>query len=158
MVLAVSHRVSPAPRYSGYSPQRLAYVYRAFTFYGIAFQRLSASRIFDYVCPTTPQLPKHLRFGLLPVRSPLLGEYLNWSIFLPVLRCFSSRGSLLACARFPHCCGRVAPFGNPRIEGCLRLPAAYRSLPRPSSPLSAQASTIYPSLLSSAFSRHFHRR
>ncbi len=28
---------------------------------------------------------------------------------------------------------RVAPFGNPRIKGCLRLPEAYRSLPRPSS-------------------------
>ena len=24
--------------------------------------------------PTTPQMPKHLRFGLFPVRSPLLGE------------------------------------------------------------------------------------
>jgi hypothetical protein len=31
------------------------------------------------------------RFGLLPVRSPLLGE---WSLFLGVLRCFSSPGSL----------------------------------------------------------------
>ena len=29
---------------------------------------------------------------------------------------------------------RVAPFGNPRIYGHLRLPAAYRSLSRPSSP------------------------
>jgi hypothetical protein len=25
------------------------------------------------------------------------------------------------------------PFGNPRINGCVRLPGAYRSLPRPSS-------------------------
>ena len=31
------------------------------------------------------------RFGLLPVRSPLLGEL---SLFLEVLRCFSSPGSL----------------------------------------------------------------
>ena len=30
-------------------------------------------------------------FGLFPVRSPLLGE---WSLFLWVLRCFSSPGSL----------------------------------------------------------------
>ncbi len=28
---------------------------------------------------------------------------------------------------------RVAPFGNPRINACLRLPVAFRSLPRPSS-------------------------
>ena len=33
----------------------------------------------------------------------------------------------------PSAC-RVAPFGNPRIKGSLHLPAAYRSLPRPSSP------------------------
>ena len=29
---------------------------------------------------------------------------------------------------------RVVPFGNPRINGHLHLPAAYRSLSRPSSP------------------------
>ena len=32
---------------------------------------------------------------------------------------------------------RVAPFGNLRIRACLQLPAAYRSLPRPSSPAHA---------------------
>jgi hypothetical protein len=36
----------------------------------------------------------------------------------------------------------VAPFGHPRIEACLQLPEAYRSLPRPSSALGAKASTI----------------
>lgn len=30
--------------------------------------------------------------------------------------------------------GRVVPFGNPRIKDYLHLPAAYRSLSRPSSP------------------------
>ena len=55
-------------------------------------------------------------------------------LFLRVLRCFSS-------PRWPHAAGmmtsigcRVVPFGNPRINGRLRLPAAFRSLPRPSSP------------------------
>ena len=33
------------------------------------------------------------RFGLFPVRSPLLGESLNYFLFLRVLRCFSSPGS-----------------------------------------------------------------
>ena len=42
----------------------------------------------------------------------------------------------------------VAPFGNPRIKACWRLPVAYRSLPRPSSPLSAKASTKCPSFTS----------
>ena len=37
---------------------------------------------------------------------------------------------------------RVFPFGDPRIRACLQLPAAYRSLSRPSSPAHAKASTI----------------
>ena len=39
----------------------------------------------------------------------------------------------------------VAPFGNPRIKACSRLPMAYRNVLRPSSPLSAKASTRCPS-------------
>src|SRR5690606_35820733 len=42
--------------------------------------------------------------------------------------------------------GRVSPFGNPRIKGCSRLPAAYRRVPRPSSPLGTKASTECPYL------------
>ncbi len=34
---------------------------------------------------------------------------------------------------------RVSPFGNPRIDGYLHLPAAYRSLSRPSSAPDAKA-------------------
>src|SRR3954467_3880957 len=42
---------------------------------------------------------------------------------------------------------RVSPFGHPGISACVPLPLAYRSLPRPSSPLCAQASsTCYRSL------------
>ena len=67
-------------------------------------------------------------------------------LFLGVLRCFSSPGSL------PHtmysCTGdrpavcRVAPFRYLRINGYLLLPEAFRSLSRLSSALSAKASTI----------------
>src|SRR5215207_2464070 len=48
-----------------------------------------------------------IRFGLLRVRSPLLTES---SLFLALLRCFSSRGSpaLRHDAGSPH---RVSPFG-----------------------------------------------
>ena len=41
----------------------------------------------------------------------------------------------------------VVPFGNPRIKGHLHLPAAYRSLSRPSSPPRAKASAMCPYLL-----------
>ena len=42
---------------------------------------------------------------------------------------------------------RIAPFGNPRINGRMRLPADYRGLPRPSSPAIAKASIMRPNSL-----------
>src|SRR3978361_1045045 len=41
-------------------------------------------------------------------------------------------------------CGGVAPFGYPWIKACSRLPMAFRSVPRPSSPPGAKASTECP--------------
>ena len=89
------------------------------------------------------------RFGLFPVRSPLLGESLNYFLFLQVLRCFSSLRSppYYGMDSRPSACW-VVPFGNPRIKGHLHLPEAYRSLSRPSSPPRAKASTRRPNLLS----------
>ena len=43
--------------------------------------------------------------------------------------------------------GRVSPFGYRRIAEYLLLPAAFRSLSRPSSALSAKASTLRSLLL-----------
>jgi hypothetical protein len=54
-------------------------------------------------------------------------------------------------------CGGVAPFGDLRIKGCSPLPAAYRSVPRPSSPLSAKASTRCPSTLDLGLLSEKHR-
>ena len=56
-------------------------------------------------------------------------------LFLRVLRCFSSPGSPppQKADDSPSDC-RVAPFGYPGIKDRLRLPRAFRSLPRPSSP------------------------
>ena len=42
---------------------------------------------------------------------------------------------------------RVSPFGDLRIYACLRLPEAFRSLPRPSSAIGARASTLCSFLL-----------
>ena len=91
----------------------------------------------------------HMRFGLFPGRSPLLGESFDYFLFLKVLRCFSSLGSPLRKSADNYPSGNwVVPFGNPRITGHLHLPAAYRSLSRPSSPPRAKASTRRPNFLS----------
>ena len=94
-----------------------------------------------YACvgPTTPR-PQGPRFGLYPVRSPLLRAsrlislstgYLDVSVPL-----VSSPCGVTVIAD-----GRVSPFGNLGIIACVPLPQAFRSLPRPSSPSCAQASS-----------------
>ena len=75
----------------------------------------------------------------------------SYFLFLRLLRCFSSPGS----PRMPmdSVCGgggplrRVSPFRDPRIRAHVQLPAAFRSLSRLSSALSAKASTLCSSLL-----------
>ena len=101
-----------------------------------------------YRSPTTPGRPEPSWFGLFPVRSPLLGESRLFSL-PPGTKMFQFPGfaSVLSTDDRPSAC-RVAPFRNPRIKGRLHLPAAYRSLPRLSSPTRAQASTMCPFLLS----------
>ena len=67
-------------------------------------------------------------------------------LFLRLLRCFSSAGSrpytMNSCMVAAAFLQRVSPFGDLRISGYLLLPAAFRSLSRPSSALSAKASTL----------------
>ena len=73
-------------------------------------------------------------FGLFPVRSPLLGESLLFSLprgtkMFQFPRFASLPNSDNSAA---HCW--VVPFGNLRVKGYLHLTGAYRSLSRPSSP------------------------
>ena len=93
--------------------------------------------------PTTPAPPKRSRFGLSPVRSPLLGGSL--------LVFFSSRYLDVSVPWVSSLCrvSRLQRDGLPHSEirgsqVILHLPAAYRSLSRPSSPLRAKASTVRP--------------
>ena len=83
------------------------------------------------------------RFRLIPVRSPLLGECSyakapehklclssvtlvkdDFFLFLRLLRCFNSPGSplislFIRLTGSPSTTGKVTPFGDPRVKGCL---------------------------------------
>ena len=82
-------------------------------------------------------------------------QNLVWFLFLRVLRCFSSPRSL----RYTmHSCNDhrlfacvVPQFGYLRIEAYLQLPAAFRSLSRPSSAPDAKAFTLCSFLLELLF-------
>ena len=84
-------------------------------------------------------------FGLLPVRSPLLGESLLISV-PELLRWFTSLSVAPVSYIFRHSGNSkncwITPFGNPGVNGYVLLTPAYRSLSRPSSPDSSQASAI----------------
>ena len=106
----------------------------------------------------SPMSSSSLSPALLP-RARLDARGLGWSPFarrysgshccfpfLRLLRCFSSAGWPPYQVGTPPAC-RVPPFGHPRIKGRSRLPAAFRSLPRPSSPPGAKASPVRPMVL-----------
>jgi hypothetical protein len=147
------------------------FAYRVFTFCGRPFQTSSARLSKLFGSPTTPSKNKKPRvedsfffdlrflfslllasnllplgrFRLFPFRSPLLRE----SRFLslpPGTKMFQFPGlpsiPMVQQRMTGYYSSRVAPFGYLRIYACLRLPEAFRSLPRPSSTLGAKASTV----------------
>ena len=87
----------------------------------------------------TPQ-NKFRGLGSFPFARRYLGNRCFF-LFLRVLRCFSSPGSLPCVMDWRMgtwgLLKWVSPFGHPRLNGYLLLPAAFRSLSRPSSAPSA---------------------
>ena len=144
MVPPTSHKVSRVSWYFGSCRLCPVFRYGSFTLSG----RLSQNRSLN--------LSQWLMQSVTPACTHAgLGSYAFarrysrnrvFFLFLRLLRCFSSPGSLpyvmdwrmdgmsLSC--------RVSPFGHLRVTGYLLLTAAFRSLSRPSSALSAKASTL----------------
>jgi hypothetical protein len=95
-------------------------------------------------------VPSGKTAGLFRVRSPLLTESRLMSV-PPATEMFQFAGfaspSYQFRRRYRGASPRwVAPFGDPGITDRSHLPRAFRSVLRPSSPLSAKASTRCPSL------------
>ena len=143
MVPPTSQRIPRVRWYSGYRSPSSHFAYRALTVSGLASH------------------PIRLCFEvLIPVRTPSVLLLLVWPLSLSLATTrgisvdFFSSGYLdVSVRRVPHvtlcihvmmtgfAC-RVSPFRNLRICACLRLPVAYRSLPRLSSAYGAMASTL----------------
>ena len=141
MVPPVSHRVSRVRRYSGTRLTGLGFRLRGSHPLWPAFPYRSANlscrcvgpqprRINPPVCPLPRSLATTCGISVDFSSSP----YLDVSVqAVPHLRLFDSTqadGVLLR---------RVSPFGHLRIKAYVQLPAAYRSLSRPSSALDAKA-------------------
>ena len=148
MVPARSARVSRVPAYSGSRQAESDFAYGAVTLSGWLSQSHSAvlSVLYAVRTPgcTHPGLPSCL------FARRYWGNR-SFFLFLALLRCFSSGGSppCVMYWRMDGCsqCSRVSPFGYLWINGHVPLPTAFRSLSRPSSALSAKASTLCSYLL-----------
>ena len=132
------------------------FAYGAFTLSGWLSQNHSAIRHESIVVVLTPGCT-HPGLGSFPFARRYSGNRCFF-LFLRVLRCFSSPGSLHTPMDSVHddrssSC-RVPPFRHPRLNGYLLLPAAFRSLSRLSSALSAKASALCPILLDLSFPHH----
>ena len=123
------------------------------------YSRINAALHIRGCHPLWPDFPDRSAYlvsttGLFRVRSSLLAESRLMS-FPPGTEIFQFPGFASPhygfMWRYP--CGWVAPFGHPRINACSRLPVAFRSVPRPSSPPGAKASTECPSLARDISSR-----
>ena len=141
MVPPVSHRVSRVRRYSGYSWLSCPFVYGAITRYGVPSHVLQL----ELNIPSAVQTPKVLLLSVWPLPLSLAttsgisfdfssSPYLDVSVRgVPLSYLFYSMHVTQILSVW------VAPFGNPRINGYLLLPVAYRSLSRPSSAPDAKA-------------------
>ena len=153
MVPLTSHKVPRVSWYSGSCSVSSAFTYGAFTLSGRLSQNRSVSFQESLMQSVTPECT-HSGLG----SSAFARRYLQnrvFFLFLRVLRCFSSPGSLPYVMdwrmddRGVLC--RVSPFRDLRIKGYLLLPEAYRSLSRLSSALSAKASALCPYCLTFRF-------
>ena len=146
MVPLISHKVPRVSWYSGSCSVSSVFAYGAFTLSGRLSQNRSTNIAESYMQSVTP-VCTHTGLG----SSAFARRYLRnrvFFLFLRVLRCFSSPGSLPYVMDWRmddrgFLC-RVSPFRNLRINGYLLLPEAFRSLSRLSSALSAKASALCP--------------
>ncbi len=146
MVPPYSHGIPRAPRYSGYCQLTSPFAYGTFTPYGLPshtvlleFVMLYAVRTPTALLPSVWPLPISLAttFGISVDFSS--SPYLDVSVqAVPLIRLCIQR------MIHGHCSMWIAPFGYLRIKARLQLPAAFRSLPRPSSAPSAKAFALRP--------------
>ena len=156
MVPPTSHKVSRVSWYFGYCLSLFVFPYGAFTLSGRLSQYRSGNSEYNLLQSLTLQCT-HRSLGSFPFARRYSGNRCFF-LFLRVLRCFSSPGSLHTPMDSVHddrssSC-RVPPFRHPRLNGYLLLPAAFRSLSRLSSALSAKASALCPILLDLSFPHH----
>ena len=151
MVLPDSHEVSRASQYSGTACALFGFGYGTVTRCGVAFQPASpAYSEITYGGPTTPDSRNYPVWPLPISLAATLGISFDFSssAYLDVsVQRVSPHTPIYSVHSAAVLLQRVSPFGYLRINGYLLLPAAFRSLSRPSSSPDAKAFSVCSSLL-----------
>ena len=137
MVPPSSHGIPRVPWYFGSCRLSRSFIYATLTLSGM----LSHTLRLDLKIPFTVRNPNGI--STVGLASSAFARHF---LFLALLRCFSSGGSPHTPMDSVYDAGalfrRIAPFGHLRIISYLLIPAAFRSLSRPSSAPSAKAFTL----------------
>ena len=141
MVPPTSQRIPRVRWYFGYCRSLSRFVYMALTFFGGLSHTLRL-RLNVTCAVRNPECITTLGLASSAFARHYLRN-LGWFLFLSLLRCFSSGGSLRSTMDSLNDTWFfimwVSPFGNLRVSAYLQLTAAYRSLSRPSSAPNAKA-------------------
>ena len=144
MVPPSSHGIPRVPRYSGYHAPTLTFEYGTLTLFGLP----SHAVLLVFVVFKVVRTPKALLLSVWPLPRSLAttygisvdffsSSYLDVSVqMVPLIHLW------IQCMMYGLDPIRIAPFGYLRINSCLPIPAAFRSLPRPSSAPDAKASFL----------------
>ena len=153
MVPAPSIKVPRVSMYSGSCHVNFPFAYGAFTLSGWLSQNHSA-RIIESIMQSEPHGARTMVWALPRSLAATYGIDCFF-LFLRLLRCFSSPGSPPYVMDWRmddwSLSSRVSPFRHLRVNGYLLLTAAFRSLSRLSSALSAKASALCPYCLTFRF-------
>ena len=137
MVPPSSHKVSRVLRYSGSCSLTQVFTYGTLTLFRLPSHAVRLTLVNAKCSPKPRPLPRSLATTSGISFDFSSSPYLDVSVqAVPLIQlwihCMIHR-------RYPMW---IAPFGHLRIDVCLQLPAAFRSLPRPSSAPSAKAFTL----------------
>ena len=146
MVPPSSHGIPRVPRYSGYHAPTLTFEYGTLTLFGLP----SHAVLLVFVVFKVVRTPKALLLSVWPLPRSLATTYgisfdVSSSPYLDVsVQAVPFQYLWIQYWIMEYELHWVAPFRYLRINGCLLLPEAFRSLPRLSSAPSAKAFTLRP--------------
>jgi hypothetical protein len=125
------------------------YTYGAFTLYGSTFQKISLDVVYRMWSYNPRPTRRTIGLGFSLFARHYWGNHVYFLFHSGYLDVSVQEVGSPTCVGIIHLqCIRLSHSEIRGFNACMQLPSAYRSLPRPSSPIRSKASTIHPYSLS----------